>query len=190
MPFDPSSPLLPDTAIPFALRPETPADGDAIEALLDQAFGPGRHAKRSYAYRQGVDPLADLGFVATRPDNTIIGTIRFWPIQVGTAAHPALLLGPIAVEPDLKGLGIGKALMRRGLFEAERLGHGLVVLVGDLSYYHIFGFAPATPLGLVMPHERPHRLLALALRPDAVGRGGVLQPAHTAAGTTRLPCAG
>ncbi|MBB4265882.1 GNAT family N-acetyltransferase [Roseospira visakhapatnamensis] len=186
MPLDPVASPLPASpaAVPYALRPHDAADAPAVEALLDRAFGADRHAKRSYAYRQGVEPVAALGFVATRPDGTVIGTLRFWPIQVGDAGGPALLLGPIAVEPALKGLGIGKALMRKGLFEAQRHGHGLVVLVGDLSYYGVFGFRPAAGFGLVMPHERPHRVLALPLTPNAAPLGGTLRPAS---GPDRAP---
>ncbi len=153
--------------VPYALRPESPDDAPAIEALLDRAFGADRKARRSYAYREGVAPVESLGMVADRPDGTVIGTIRFWPVLVGTAAHPALLLGPIAVEPALKGRGIGKALIRKGLFEAERRGHVLVLLVGDLPYYAPFGFRPASHLGIVMPCERAHRVLALDLREGA-----------------------
>ncbi|MBB4287880.1 GNAT family N-acetyltransferase [Roseospira goensis] len=174
----PESPAAVSHPVPYALRPETPADGPVIEALLDRAFGPDRHAKRSYVYRHGVDPVADLGFVADRPDGTLLGTLRFWPVLVGDAAHPALLLGPIAVEPGLKGRGIGKALMRKGLFEARRHGHGLVVLVGDLPYYSLFGFQPAARLGIVMPFERPHRVLALELTAGAGRGGGALMAAH------------
>jgi len=175
-----ASPAPVPATIPYALRTQTEADAEAIEAILDRAFGPGRQAKRSYAYRDGVDPVNGLSLVATRPDDSVIGTLRFWPVWVDDAAHPALLLGPIAVLPELKGLGIGKALMRRGLHDAARMGHRLVVLVGDLSYYRIFGFRPAAPLGLVMPHERPHRLLALELTEGAAKGGGILLPAHSA----------
>jgi predicted N-acetyltransferase YhbS len=160
--------------VPYALRPEAPADAAAIEGVLDRAFGPDRHHKRSYAYRAGVEAAAGLGFVADRPDGTVIGTIRFWPVCVGDAAHPALLLGPVAVEPELKGRGVGKALIRKGLFAARRQGHGLVVLVGDLPYYAPFGFCPASHLGVVMPFERPHRVLALELAAGAARGGGTL----------------
>jgi predicted N-acetyltransferase YhbS len=178
--FPPPPPLaLPTTPpVPYALRPEADGDGPAIEALLDRAFGPDRHHKRSYAYRDGVDPDEALSFVADRPDGTLIGTIRFWPVLVGDSAHPAVLLGPIAVEPGLKGRGIGKALIRRGLAEAERHGHGLVVLVGDLPYYALFGFRPASHLGIVMPFERPHRVLALELKAHAAPGGGPLLAAR------------
>jgi predicted N-acetyltransferase YhbS len=161
--------------VAYAVRPEVPQDAAAIEDVLDRAFGPDRHAKRSYAYRQGVAPVPELSFVADRPDGSVLGTIRFWPVLVGEAPVPALLLGPIAVEPALSRLGIGKALMRKGLFEAERQGHGLVVLVGDRLYYEPFGFQPASRFGLVMPGERPHRLLALELVEGAAGDGGTLR---------------
>lgn len=167
------------TPVAYAIRPEAPADAAAIEALLDRAFGRDRRAKRSYAYRDGVEPVADLRFVADRPDGSLLGTLRFWPVGVGEqTTRPALLLGPIAVEPALKHQGIGKALMRRGLFEAERSGHGLIVLVGDLPYYAAFGFEPAARFGITMPFERPHRVLARVLRPGAEGDGGPLLAAH------------
>jgi len=165
-------------AVPYALRHETKGDAAEVESLLDRAFGSDRHAKRSYVYREGVDPVADLGFVADLPDGTVIGTLRFWPVLMGDGAHPALLLGPIAVEPGLKGRGVGKALMRKGLLEAKRRGHGLVVLVGDLPYYALFGFQPASHKGIVMPFERPHRLLYLELAEGAAQGGGTLMAAR------------
>lgn len=145
---------------------ERPGDGTRIELLLNRAFGPGRKSKKSYRYRQGVDPLAELSFVArAKEDGAILGTLRFWPVAIG--AHGALLLGPLAVEPKLKGQGIGAALMFHGLDAAAWARHSRVVLVGDLDYYARFGFAPAAPMGLVMPGEQPHRLLACELAKGA-----------------------
>lgn len=169
--------------VAYAVRPEDPADAPAIEALLDRAFGPDRWQKRSYAYREGVAPVAALSHVADRPDGTVLGTLRFWPVLVGEPGRPALLLGPIAVEPALARLGIGKALMRRGLFEAGRQGHDLVILVGDPAYYAVFGFEPAARFGLVMPHEKPHRVLALELTEGAAGDGGDLRSVRAAQAT-------
>ena len=39
---------------------ERPSDADAIEALLDTCFGPGRTAKTVYRLRAGVDPAPGL----------------------------------------------------------------------------------------------------------------------------------
>jgi predicted N-acetyltransferase YhbS len=89
-------------------------------------------------------------------------------------ARAALLLGPLAVEPGLKGRGVGRALVHGGLDAARSAGHALVLLVGDPSYYAQFGFVPAAPLGFDMPGEEPGRLQALALASGGLGRGGTL----------------
>ena len=165
----------------FRLDAERPADAPAIDALLDLAFGPDRRAKRSYAYRQGIDSVAALRRVARDKAGRLTGTLRFWPVGIdrgdGGSPCPALLLGPLAVEPALKGQGVGRALMADGLARAAALGHGLVLLVGDLAYYGQFGFVPAAPLGFVMPGEQPHRLLCRILDPGADRQPGVLVPA-------------
>ena len=48
----------------FRLEDERPADAADIETLLDIAFGADRRAKRSYAYRRGVDSVVALRRVA------------------------------------------------------------------------------------------------------------------------------
>lgn len=162
----------------FALDSERPADAAAIEALLDAAFGADRRAKRSYSYRQGCASDAALRLVARDGDGRVVGTIRYWPIVVrkGRRRTPALLLGPLAVDPSLKGKGIGRALVRESLALAEEAGHRLVLLVGDGAYYRQFGFEPASPRGFVMPLESPARLQVRTLGDAAFGGGGTLEP--------------
>lgn len=162
----------------FTLAPERPEDGPAIEALLDRAFGSDRNRKTSYRFRDGVEPIATLRWVARAADGAVLGTIRYWPIRVvgPRGERDALLLGPIAVEPALKGKGIGRALIRFTLDMAAQAGHRLVLLVGDPGYYEAFGFVPAASRGFVMPNEKPQRLQALALAPHALDGGGTLRP--------------
>ncbi len=151
-----------------------PADHAAIEALLDLAFGHDRHKKTSYRFREGVDPLPSLSLVA-RQDGRLVGTIAYWPVLIGETAVPALLLGPVAVEPSLRGLGIGVTLIRRTLAKATREGHRIAVLVGDADYYTRFGFKPAEGAGIVMPGQ-PDRLMVKALVPGALeGVSGDIQ---------------
>jgi len=157
----------------FDVRPQTDADTPVIADLLDRAFGPGRHAKASYRLREGVAPLDELSFVVMRhEDQAIVGSIRYWPVVIGPNAEgaltKALLLGPLAVSPDVQGKGAGLALMTESLKAAADLGHELVLLVGDLPYYARVGFAKVPRGQVIMPQPfDPDRLLWLALVPGA-----------------------
>lgn len=161
----------------FTITTERPEDGPAIETLLDAAFGPDRESKVSYRYRDGVAPVDHLKLTARLPDDTIIGTIRYWPILVGAAQKPGLLLGPLAVAPEWRSQGVGASLMQRSLDMAAWARHERVLLVGDLAYYRRFGFRPASSDGIVMPGENPARLLGLPLTAGVLeGCAGPIQP--------------
>lgn len=162
----------------FDIIPERPCDAAPIEALLDVAFGPGRFAKTAYRLREGVPPLRDLSLVALH-EGRLIGSVRFSPIRVG--GTPALLLGPLAVDPHVKGRGAGKALVRHGLAGAAAAGHCLVLLVGDYGYYGPLGFAHVPPGALVFPGPvNPDRVLVAALAAGAAeGLSGKVEPGGT-----------
>jgi predicted N-acetyltransferase YhbS len=167
----------------FHLTTERPEDGPQIETLLDRAFGAGRHSKTSYRYRQAAAPVLELSRVARADDDgRLLGSIRYWNVEIG--GHAALLLGPLAVEPALKGRGIGVALMRDTIDAAVWMNARRIVLVGDIGYYARFGFVPAAPLGLVMPGEKPERLLAAALARDAFAgvHGAITAPRRSLRG--------
>jgi predicted N-acetyltransferase YhbS len=152
----------------ITLRQERPADVEAREALLDDAFGDTRTRKTSQRLREGRLPAEGLSLIAADGER-VIGTARLWNVACG-GGQPALLLGPVAVAADYRSRGIGAALVRRSLREAGRLGHGAVILVGDAPYYSRFGFAAEKTgaLWLPGPFER-RRLLALELVPGALG---------------------
>ncbi|HET6522779.1 MAG TPA: N-acetyltransferase [Geminicoccaceae bacterium] len=152
----------------FDITAERPEDGPVVDGLLDQAFGPGRRTKASYRYREDAAPERRLCLVARDDAGRLVGSIRHWPVVVGDAAAPALLLGPLAVDAARRGQGIGRALVWTSLGLAAAAGYRIVLLVGDLAYYRRFGFATA-PAELVMPGERSGRLLAAALAPGALG---------------------
>ena len=161
----------------ITLRQERPADIEAREALLDDAFGDTRYRKTSQRLRDSRLPSEGLAFVAA-DGRRVIGTARLWSVACSTG-HQALLLGPVAVDSSCRNRGIGAALVRRALREARRLGHSAVILVGDAPYYSRFGFAGEKAAGLKLPgpFER-HRLLALELVPNALdGAAGLLRAA-------------
>jgi len=146
-------------------RTEKPSDSFDIENLLDESFGDDREAKTSYRFREGVAPVADLCIVAEQ-EGRLVGTIRYWPVRLG--GQEVLLLGPVAVSADLRGAGIGAALIRSSLGRAFREGWRLVVLAGDPNYYQRFGFDLAHKVGIFMPDEKIERFQYLAL--GAAGR--------------------
>ncbi|MDQ0394704.1 GNAT family N-acetyltransferase [Labrys monachus] len=137
---------MPEIAID--LTAETPEDGPAIEKLHERAFGPGRFARTAFRLREGVAACADLSFVA-RIGSMIVGSVRLTPMHIGQ--HPALLLGPLTVEPAFRSRGIGMALLQASLAAAARKGHRLVLLVGDEPYYGRIGFKRIPPGRIVLP---------------------------------------
>jgi GNAT superfamily N-acetyltransferase len=105
----------------YLILPEGPEDHDTIEQLLDAAFGLERRTKTAYRLREGSTPIADLCFTA-RLNGEVVGSIQYWPIVIGGETE-ALLLGPLAVAPELQGKGCGLALMKHSLAKARELGH-------------------------------------------------------------------
>jgi predicted N-acetyltransferase YhbS len=171
----------------YAILAESVADSGAREALLDRAMGAGRKRKSSEKLRRGRRPSEGLALVARTVEGRLVGTVRLWDVRLGEHGPAALLLGPLAVEPSLKGAGIGQALMRHAIAEAERLGHRAILLVGDAPYYQRFGFSAEKTRQLAMPGPyEPQRFLALELVEGALdGARGVL----TAAGRSAKPMA-
>jgi predicted N-acetyltransferase YhbS len=152
----------------------------AIEALLDLAFGLDRHTKTSYRLREGNRAVEGLSFVVREGGLGVTGAISFWPLKIGKAGSAALLLGPLAVHPGRQAIGIGRALMRKGLETAKMQGHRLVILVGDEPYYGRVGFARVPDGKLIMPGPvDPGRLLYLELVPGALAMvSGLVLPPH------------
>lgn len=146
--------------------PETPAHDDEIDAINEEAFGPGRFARAAYKIREGGPHARALSFVAVR-DGAVLASVRQTWVAAGEGR--AVLLGPLAVRPDFKNLGIGRKLVAIALEAAAKVGAPAVVLVGDAPYYEPLGFAkiPRGQLALPRPVD-PERLLAAEIAPGAV----------------------
>jgi predicted N-acetyltransferase YhbS len=161
----------------LTILPETPDDTAAIDRLNARTFGPGRFAKSAYRIREDVPHRLDLSFTA-RVGTLLVGSVRLSPIVIGTT--PALLLGPLTVEPPFRDRGIGLKLIERALAEARSKGHRLVVLVGDEPYYGKAGFKQIAKGVVTMPGPvDPARLLVAELAPGAFeGVNGMIGPAN------------
>jgi predicted N-acetyltransferase YhbS len=155
----------------LTIMAETANDAQAIERLHRRTFGPGRFVLSAYRIREHMDHLLDLSFTAW------IGTLL-----VGDT--PALLLGPLTVEPPFRSRGVGRALLDRALKDAKARGHRLVVLVGDEAYYGRVGFK-AFPEGRAsMPGPVDYnRLLVAELVEGAFSdASGAIRPDWSVAG--------
>jgi predicted N-acetyltransferase YhbS len=172
-------PALP-AAAGFVVRAERASDVAAREVLLDACFGPNRDLRTCQRLRDGHAPAEGLAFSALRR-REVVGTVRLWHVSAGGV--PALVLGPLAVDPSCRNLGVGAALMKHALAEARARGHGAVILLGDAPYYARFGFSALKTgeLSLPGPFERD-RLLGLELREGALdGAWGMIVPTSVAA---------
>jgi len=150
----------------LVIEQETPDDSEAVQHLNERVFGPGRFARTAYRIRERADPEPTLSFVA-RVGTLMVGANAMTPIVIGKT--PALLLGPLIVEPVFRSQGIGEALVARSLEAARAAGWKLVILVGDEPYYARAGFRRVPAGRIVLPGPvDPARLLYCELEPGAL----------------------
>jgi predicted N-acetyltransferase YhbS len=159
----------------LTILPEKPNDADAIERLHERTFGPGRFVLSAYRLREHVDHLLELSFTA-RIGTLLVGSVRQLPVCIGDT--PALMLGPLTVEPPFRKRGVGRALLDRALDDARKAGHRLVLLVGDEPYYSRVGFKTVPKGRVTMPGPVDYsRLLVAELVEGAFdGVSGTIRP--------------
>ena len=169
------------TIIPLAdIAPEE------IEHLLDRAFGPGRQTRTAYRVREGIAWLPALSFAALDEEERLAGTIQTWPValtDLKRRAHPLLMVGPVAVEPERQDMGYGRALMAMlaAALDAGAQESGMAplpqVMIGDHEYYHRFGFTADHTANWRLPGPfEQRRLLARAQSFAILPREGMLGP--------------
>jgi predicted N-acetyltransferase YhbS len=151
----------------LVVRKAQPQDIADISRLHGRVFGPGRFARSAYRVREGKGHLSRYCLVAELRGE-LVASLRITEIIIGGRAGAALL-GPVAVDPEHRGHGLGTKLMTEALAAARAGGTALVVLVGDDPYYGRFGFK-AVPAGqIVFPGPvNPARILACELKDGAV----------------------
>ena len=144
------------------LTPLAKADPDAVENLLDAAFGTDRRGRTAYRLREGAVAIPALSFAAWDGDR-LVGTLQSWPVALRSdkGTERLVMVGPVAVVPDLQTQGIGKALMAALIDAAEATGAQALMMIGDPEYYERFGFTaePAAGWRIDGPYEQ-RRLLA------------------------------
>jgi putative acetyltransferase len=143
---------LPDRAtVEFVtIRPETPQDFKAIEAIHIAAFANhpySRQTEHLIVNALRADGALTVSLVAETED-AVLGHIAF--SRMGLNGHDCqwLLAGPLGVLPQFQRQGIGKHLVREGIDAIRKLGAEGCILVGDPGYYTQLGFKHSPGLAM------------------------------------------
>ncbi len=165
----------------ITIRPETANDIAAIYTINELAFERADEAKLVDAIREGGAFIPALSLVA-EVNGQLVGHILFSDIAIVQDSGrllPSLALAPMAVLPEWQGKGVGAALVREGLAQAQAAGYPSVMVLGHEKYYPKFGFEPAAQWHIQAPFEVPAAaFMGIALQPGAL---------DDAAGTVHYP---
>lgn len=166
------------------IRAVDPADHDAIDGVVDAAFGAHGPAVVTMvrAIRKGEFARPDYEIVAVR-DGAVIGhtCVSGTPLRRPDGiAQTVLMLSPLAVRPDQQRHGVGSALVRAVLSRVQADGHPMVVLEGDPAFYGPLGFDAAAGHGIViqLPDWAPPEAAQVAVLGSPVTSGTVEYPAY------------
>jgi predicted N-acetyltransferase YhbS len=131
------------------IRLATPEDDQFVEDLQALAFGPGRFARTAFRVRERFSIDKSLSLIA-EVDGVPVASVWMTPISVG--GIDGYLLGPLATDPNYRGRGAGKLLVKQvSQMALARPGVDFVMLVGDEPYYGPLGFARTTHGAIQFP---------------------------------------
>ncbi len=153
-----------------AIRPETPDDEAAIEAITRAAFLAHPHSRQTEQFiirglrAAGALSVSLVAEEGGRVVGRVVGHIAFSPLSLADRTPGWYGMGPVSVAPDRQRRGIGSALVEAGLGRLRELGAQGCLLVGDPAFYGRFGFTQAT--GLELEGVPAEVFLALSFGPS------------------------
>jgi putative acetyltransferase len=151
------------------IRAARPGQKAAILAVVTSAFtDPTRDASYECDVVEGTwaacPPGTRLELVA-ESEGEVVGHVLAAPGRLDGAPTAVAGVAPVCVAPSHQGRGLGAALVKTVIAEAEHKAWPLLVLLGDPAFYGRFGFEPAGPLGFTYapagtgnPHFQARRL--------------------------------
>jgi predicted N-acetyltransferase YhbS len=155
----------------ITIRPESPADATAIEAVTVAAFANALHAAHTEQFIVAALRRADALAISLVAElgGEVVGHVAVSPVSLSDGSAGWFGLGPISVLPEHQGRGIGSRLMREALQRLRDSEARGCVLVGDPGFYQRFRFRSHTTLAY--PDVPAEVFLVLAFGasvPDAV----------------------
>lgn len=128
------------------IRMETAEDYYSVELMTQHAFwnkyrmGCDEHYL-VHKLRQDKDYVPIISRIAVK-DNEVIGCIMYSMAKVvdGDVTHDVITFGPLCVEPQWQGFGVGEMLLKETMKLAADLGYRAIVIFGEPDYYPRIGF--------------------------------------------------
>ncbi len=166
------------------IRPETPADYAAAEALTREAFWnvyqPGCYEHHYlHLLRQSPAFRRDLTFVC-EAGGVLAGLIACAGSSIaldGGGRLETITFGPLAVLPACQKRGLARALVCHALRAAQAMGERAAVILGDPRHYGRYGFWCGERWGIALEDGQfLPGLQAVELQPGALrGAAGLFQ---------------
>lgn len=132
------------------IRPESPSDIERIYAITIEAFKEEIHSDHTEQYivnalrRSGALTISTVAEL----DGTVVGHVAVSPVVISSGDKNWFGVGPISVQPDYQGMGIGSDLMQAVIKQLKAQGAAGCVLLGEPSFYTRFGFKSYAALSL------------------------------------------
>jgi len=147
------------------IRAEEEKDWPAVYSLNKSSFETVSEADLVDLLRAQVSAVISL---VAEVDQEVVGHIMFTPVSLsGFPASSIMGLAPMAVSSNKRSLGIGSALVRKGMEECRKLGIGAVVVLGHSGYYPRFGFKPASLFSIQCEYDVPEEMfMAVEVEPS------------------------
>lgn len=141
--------------LPIELRPERPADYQAVEELTRDAFwnlhAPGCDEHYlAHVLRGSPDFVPELDYVAVHNEQ-VVGNIMYTRAKIVLdqgGEREVLCFGPLSVAPAFQRQGVGRQLIEHTRALARELGYTAILILGHPEYYSRLGFVPAEQYGV------------------------------------------
>lgn len=128
------------------IRMEEPGDWYEVELMTQRAFWNKHQMGCDEHYlvhriRQHEDYIPDISRIAVM-DGKIIGCIMYTKSRIAgnDKTHDIITFGPLCVEPEWQGCGVGELLLKTTMELAAERGYRGIVIFGEPDYYPQLGF--------------------------------------------------
>ncbi|MEL7087063.1 MAG: tRNA (guanosine(37)-N1)-methyltransferase TrmD [Planctomycetota bacterium] len=131
------------------LRDAGPDDRDAVVAVHAAAFPTDAEAKLTAELLRGHDVLFSIAAESQGLSGSIVGHALLTTMthEHGGSVRGLAGLAPLAVAPEIRGRGIGRALVREAIRQCRENRVAALFVLGDPAYYGPLGFQPASEHG-------------------------------------------